>query len=149
MSPGQTEIGPSIEHNTFLLLPGCSDTARHSTDRRVMPLVLTRKIGESISIGPEISVRLIEIQGRQVRLLITAPRGINVDREEVAIRAGRPHVESIFTEPETEMRDQTYERMKHLAALLRVCNSVFTEYDLFRANLLRLSVDAWLAENQA
>ncbi len=46
-------------------------------------LVLTRKVGESITIGDEIKVYVMEIKGRQVRLGIQAPRDMVVHREEV------------------------------------------------------------------
>ncbi len=46
-------------------------------------LILTRKIGESITIGDKIKVYVMEIKGRQVRLGIEAPADTKVHREEV------------------------------------------------------------------
>jgi carbon storage regulator len=46
-------------------------------------LVLTRRSGESIRIGDEISIRVLEIQRGQVRVAIEAPREIPVHREEI------------------------------------------------------------------
>jgi carbon storage regulator len=46
-------------------------------------LVLTRKPGESIVIGNEVTVTVIEIRNGQVRLGIEAPRSIEVHRTEV------------------------------------------------------------------
>jgi len=46
-------------------------------------LILTRKTGEAIAIGDEITVRVLGIQGKQVRLGVTAPTQIPVHREEV------------------------------------------------------------------
>lgn len=46
-------------------------------------LVLTRRPGESIRIGDEVHVRVLEIQRNQVKLAIDAPREITVHREEV------------------------------------------------------------------
>jgi carbon storage regulator len=46
-------------------------------------LVLTRRLGESIRIGDEISIRVLEIQRGQVRVAIDAPRQIPVHREEI------------------------------------------------------------------
>ena len=46
-------------------------------------LVLTRKPGESIVIGQNIVITVIEIKGGQVRIGIDAPRDIQVHREEV------------------------------------------------------------------
>ncbi len=46
-------------------------------------LVLTRCIGESIKIGDNIEVKLVDVRGAKVRLGITAPREIPVHRREV------------------------------------------------------------------
>jgi len=46
-------------------------------------LILTRKIGETVAIGDEVKVQVVEVRGRQVRLGITAPSSLAVHREEV------------------------------------------------------------------
>ena len=46
-------------------------------------LVLTRKAGESIVIGNQVRITILEIQGRQIRLGIEAPGDISVHRGEV------------------------------------------------------------------
>jgi carbon storage regulator len=46
-------------------------------------LVLTRKLGESISISDNIKVSIIEIKDKQVRLGIQAPQHTAVKREEI------------------------------------------------------------------
>ncbi|MCH8848260.1 MAG: carbon storage regulator CsrA [Chloroflexi bacterium] len=46
-------------------------------------LVLTRKAGESIVIGNQIRITVLELQGRQIRLGIEAPSEIPVHRGEV------------------------------------------------------------------
>jgi carbon storage regulator len=46
-------------------------------------LVLTRRANQSIVIGNEIVVTVLEVRGDQVRLGIRAPRHVNVHREEV------------------------------------------------------------------
>jgi carbon storage regulator len=46
-------------------------------------LVLTRRANESIMIGNEIVVTVLEVRGEQVRLGIKAPREVDVHREEV------------------------------------------------------------------
>ena len=46
-------------------------------------LVLTRKAGESIVIGSEIRITVLDLQGRQIRLGIEAPSDISVHRGEV------------------------------------------------------------------
>ena len=46
-------------------------------------LILTRKSGEAIRIGDDVSISVIEIRGNQVRLGINAPRSVSVHRQEV------------------------------------------------------------------
>jgi len=51
--------------------------------RRVKMLILTRKIGECITIGDEIKVYVVDIRGKQVRLGIEAPSHAPIYRQEV------------------------------------------------------------------
>ena len=46
-------------------------------------LVLTRKPDQSIMIGSEIEITVLEVRGEQVRLGIRAPRNVTVHRKEV------------------------------------------------------------------
>ena len=46
-------------------------------------LVLTRKIGDSVLIGDDVEVRILDIRGRHVSVGIRAPRGTPVHRHEV------------------------------------------------------------------
>ena len=46
-------------------------------------LILSRKVGERIIIGDNICIDVIDMRGSRVRIGITAPREIPVDREEV------------------------------------------------------------------
>jgi carbon storage regulator len=46
-------------------------------------LVLTRRTNQSIVIGPDVTITVVEIRGEQVRLGISAPRHVTVHREEV------------------------------------------------------------------
>ena len=46
-------------------------------------LVLTRMLRESIDIGDNVKVTVLDIRGNKVRLGIDAPRSIRVDRSEV------------------------------------------------------------------
>jgi len=52
-------------------------------------LILTRNPGESIFIGDDIKVTVMEINRNQVRIGIEAPRAIEVDREEIRDRKNR------------------------------------------------------------
>lgn len=46
-------------------------------------LVLTRKLNETVVINDNISVTIIKIDGRQIRLGINAPREVKIQREEI------------------------------------------------------------------
>ena len=46
-------------------------------------LVLTRRLGESIVIGHDIVVTIVEIKGGQTRIGISAPREVQIHRQEI------------------------------------------------------------------
>jgi carbon storage regulator len=49
-------------------------------------LILTRKVGESVAIGDDIQVSVVEIKGTQVKLGIRAPMDVTVHREEIYLK---------------------------------------------------------------
>lgn len=49
-------------------------------------LILTRRRGETITIGADVTVTVLEVKGYQVRLGVKAPREMPVHREEIAER---------------------------------------------------------------
>jgi carbon storage regulator len=49
-------------------------------------LILTRKLGESLRIGDNVTITVLGVNGNQVRLGIDAPKSIEVHREEVFLR---------------------------------------------------------------
>ena len=46
-------------------------------------LVLSRKVNESIQIGPDIEIKVIAIEGEQVKLGIEAPQHVDIHRKEI------------------------------------------------------------------
>lgn len=46
-------------------------------------LILTRRVGETLMIGDEVSVTVLGVKGNQVRLGVNAPKYIAVHREEI------------------------------------------------------------------
>jgi carbon storage regulator len=50
-------------------------------------LILTRKIGESIHIGDDVKLTVLENDGSQVRIGIDAPKSVPVHREEIYYKA--------------------------------------------------------------
>ncbi|WP_445509072.1 carbon storage regulator CsrA [Rossellomorea marisflavi] len=57
-------------------------------------LVLTRKTGESIQIGDNIEIKVISIQGDQIKLGIEAPKHIDIHRKEVYLSIQEQNTEA-------------------------------------------------------
>ena len=57
-------------------------------------LILTRKLGEKITIGDDITVTLIEIKGAQVKLGIEAPKSVEIHRQEIYERIREENLSS-------------------------------------------------------
>ena len=67
-------------------------------------LVLTRRANQSIVIGRDVTVTVLEIRGDQVRLGINAPRSVSVHREEVWLELERTNKEA--ASPSAEALEQ-------------------------------------------
>jgi carbon storage regulator len=54
-------------------------------------LILTRRVGESVVIGEDVTVTVLGVKGNQVRIGINAPKHVAVHREEIfeRIKNGR------------------------------------------------------------
>lgn len=63
-------------------------------------LVLTRKVHQSIIIGDEIEVVVLEVRGEQVRVGIRAPKNVSVHRKEIYEQIQEENKESSDVRPE-------------------------------------------------
>ena len=46
-------------------------------------LILTRRVGETLVIGDDVSITVLGVKGNQVRVGISAPKDVSVHREEI------------------------------------------------------------------
>ncbi|MEY4762995.1 MAG: hypothetical protein RLZZ200_2851 [Pseudomonadota bacterium] len=46
-------------------------------------LILTRRVGETVMIGEEVTVTVLGVKGNQVRIGVNAPKTVSVHREEI------------------------------------------------------------------
>ena len=46
-------------------------------------LILTRRVGESVMLGDEVTITVLSVKGNQVRVGVNAPRHVPVHREEI------------------------------------------------------------------
>ena len=67
-------------------------------------LILTRKLGESIAIGDDIWVTVVDIQGNQIRLGIDAPKVLPVYRAEIYQRVEEENQRAVSAIP-VHLRD--------------------------------------------
>jgi carbon storage regulator len=49
-------------------------------------LILTRRVGESLIIGDDVTITVLGVKGNQVRIGVNAPRDVAVHREEILNR---------------------------------------------------------------
>jgi carbon storage regulator len=52
-------------------------------------LILTRRVGETVMIGNEVTVTVLGVKGNQVRIGVNAPKDVAVHREEIYERIRR------------------------------------------------------------
>ncbi len=52
-------------------------------------LILTRRVGEAVMIGNDVTVTILGVKGNQVRVGVNAPRDVAVHREEIFERIKR------------------------------------------------------------
>lgn len=69
-------------------------------------LILTRRVGETVMIGNEVTVTVLGVKGNQVRIGVNAPKDVAVHREEIYERIKREgDVEPQVVEPAANVAD--------------------------------------------
>ena len=68
-------------------------------------LVLARKPNQSIMIGDDIEIRIVDIKGDQVKIGITAPKNISVHRKEIYEEIQAANIEASQAKGETNLEN--------------------------------------------
>jgi carbon storage regulator len=64
-------------------------------------LILTRRVGETVVIGNDVTVTVLGVKGNQVRLGVNAPREVAVHREEIYERIKREQAGADLHQPQS------------------------------------------------
>ena len=66
----------------------------------VYMLILTRRVGETLMVGDEVTVTVLGVKGNQVRIGVNAPKDVAVHREEIyqRIQQEKPADDSVADE---------------------------------------------------
>ncbi|MFT4728550.1 MAG: carbon storage regulator [Granulosicoccus sp.] len=68
-------------------------------------LILTRRVGETLMIGDEVTVTVLGVKGSQVRIGVNAPKEVAVHREEIYDRIRKEQEVDVELSSSSEERD--------------------------------------------
>jgi len=72
-------------------------------------LILTRRVGETVMIGNDVTVTILGVKGNQVRVGINAPKNVAVHREEIYERIKREQQGDQQVDQQGEHRNESTE----------------------------------------
>ena len=84
-------------------------------------LILTRRVGETLMIGDQVSVTVLGVKGNQVRIGVNAPKEVSVHREEIyqrtqherAMHEHLQHIDQDYQQPsfeQTSFEDENFKQ---------------------------------------
>ena len=85
---GNLQVNPETGNNAQVTATGRPIPSDTGSVENSM-LILTRRVGETLMIGEQISVTVLGVKGNQVRIGINAPQDVAVHREEIFERIQR------------------------------------------------------------
>ena len=68
-------------------------------------LILTRRVGETLMIGDDVTVTVLGVKGNQVRIGVNAPKHVSVHREEIYERIKKEQAGESGAEQEEESEE--------------------------------------------